>query len=208
VTSGFIFEGICCVREGTVSEEKPKFQVTDKRFWVNDENMLERAEVPQERYPSFVEELKARTEAAEQKLKERLAALESENQAFRERLDRRMQDEVERRTAEVISDLLEVLDNLELALEAAVEGMDGKSLREGVELCARLFRTKLAAYGVEVLELDGRPFDPQVAEAVAVSPVDDSAKDSVVLETVQRGYRIGERVLRPARVRVGRYQPV
>ncbi len=191
-----------------MSEEKPKFQVTDKRFWVNDENMLERAEVPQERYPSFVEELKARTEAAERKLKERLATLESENQAFRERLDRRMQDEVERRTGEVISDLLEVLDNLELALGAAVEEVDGKSLREGVELCARLFRTKLATYGVEALELDGRPFDPQVAEAVAVSPVDDPAKDSVVLETVQRGYRIGERVLRPARVRVGRYQPV
>lgn len=187
-------------------EERPKFQVTDKRFWVVDKDIEKRAEIPKERYPSFVEELKARTEAAEQKLKERLATLEQENAAFRDRLDRRMREEVRRQVAAVVEDLLEVLDNLERALTASRQAEDAAALRDGLELCVRLFRSKLAALGVEEMDLTGSAFDPELAEAVGVVGVSDPAADGKVVETVQKGYRIDDRVLRHARVRVGRFE--
>ncbi|GAB4232412.1 MAG: hypothetical protein Kow00109_04850 [Acidobacteriota bacterium] len=189
-----------------MAEERPKFQVTDKRFWVVDQDLEKRAEIPKERYPSFVEELKARTEAAERKLKERLASLERENEAFRERLDRRLQEEVRGRVAAVLESLLEVLDNLERALEASRENADVAVLRDGVELCLRLFRSKLAALGVEEMDLTGGAFDPELAEAVGVVPVRDPDADGKVVETLQKGYRMGDRVLRHARVRVGKLE--
>lgn len=187
-------------------EEQPRFQVSDRRFWVTDESRIETASVPDRKYPTFVEELKARTELAEQRLKEKLDSLDKENEAFRARLTREFEKRLEKERLDLLHEFLEILDNFELALEAGQQAADFESLREGVRLNLDLFLSRLKALGVEPIDALNRPFDPHEAEAVGTVDVDDPERDQVVVEIVKRGYRCREQLLRPALVRVGRYQ--
>ena len=110
------------------------FQVTDRRFWVEDESTLEKAAIPSTKYPSFVEELKARTELAEQKLREKIQKLEEDNDAFRQRLRGEMKKRLEQDKLNLFRDFLEIIDNFERALLAAQESPSFDGLKEGVEL--------------------------------------------------------------------------
>lgn len=187
-------------------KETPRFQVTDRRFWVEDEAAIERATPPEKQYPSYVEELRTRTELAEKRLKERLAELEEENAAFRQRLNAQVEQRVEQQKAQLLQSFLEIVDNLERALEAAGTQPDLETLKKGVELNLELFRSKLRQAGVEPLEHLGEPFDPREAEAMTVVDVEDPGQDHRVIQVLERGYRLGETILRPAKVTVGRYQ--
>ena len=191
---------------GKEEEEKQdlRFQVTDKRFWVDDATIIDKAKPSDPKLPSFVEELKARTEAAEQKLRERVEILQRENDAFRERIDRQVEQRVRRGKAEMIRNLLEVVDNLERALEAASEAPDS-SLRQGVALNLELFLGKLKAEGVQPLDSLGSPFDPNLAEAIGTADVTESERDGTIVEVIQKGYVWDEELLRPAIVRVGKF---
>jgi molecular chaperone GrpE len=116
---------------------------------------------------------------------------------------------VEAERAQVAQSLLEALDELELAWDAS-QGAGGadtpalRSLAEGVRLTLQGLAKRVGELGAERIEVVGRPFDPRVAEAVDVVIVADPGRDDVVVEEVRPGWRIGSRVLRPARVRVGR----
>ena len=181
-------------------------QVTDRRFWAQDESAEEKASIPTKQYPSLVEELKTRTELAEQKLKEKVEKLHQENEAFRGRLSKDMDRRVEREKLELFGNFLELIDNLERALKAAQQTLSFEALKEGVQLNLELFLSKLKSLGIEPMDLLHKPFDPHEAEAVGVVAVDDPALDQHVIEVVQRGFRRGDQVLRPARVRTGQYQ--
>lgn len=180
-----------------------RFQVADKRFWVVDESAEEDAEVPAPKYPSFVEELKERAELAESRLKTRLEELDQENQAYRARVRKEMKRRFEREKLALLTAFLEVVDNMERALEASVSGGSPEALKEGVELNLQLLLSKLNSNGVEPLKVMGSPFDPRESEAVGTIPTDNPEEDQVVLEVLQNGYRCGDHLLRPARVRVG-----
>ena len=181
-------------------------QVTDRRFWAQDESAEEKASIPTKQYPSLVEELKTRTELAEQKLKEKVEKLHQENEAFRGRLSKDMDRRVEQEKLELFGNFLELIDNLERALKAAQQTPSFEALKEGVQLNLELFLSKLKSLGIEPMDLLHKPFDPHEAEAVGVVAVDDPALDQHVIEVVQRGFRRGDQVLRPARVRTGQYQ--
>jgi molecular chaperone GrpE len=135
------------------------------------------------------------------------AALTEDNKAFRGRLEREKARVVEAERASVAQGLLEAGDDLERAL-AAVTGASGadalSTLAEGVRLSLAALQRRIAGLGAERIPVTGAPFDPHVAEAIDAVAVADAAQDGVVLQEVRPGYRIGERVLRPARVRVGR----
>ncbi len=75
---------------------------------------------------------------------------------------------------------------------------------EGLQLSLGALQKRIAELGAERLLVEGLPFDPQLAEAVDMVPVTDAAQDGSVVQEVRAGYRIEDRVLRPARVRVGR----
>ncbi len=187
-------------------KEESKIQVTDRRFWAQDESAEEKASIPTKQYPSLVEELKTRTELAERKLKEKVEKLHQENEAFRGRLSKDMDRRVEQEKLELFGNFLELSDNLERALKAAQQTLSFEALKEGVQLNLELFLSKLKSLGIEPMDLLHKPFDPHEAEAVGVVGVDDPALDQHVIEVVQRGFRWGEQVLRPARVRTGQYQ--
>lgn len=181
-------------------KETHGIRVDDRRFWANDEDALDRAPIPEKKYPSFIEELKSRTELAEQRLKDKVRKLDEENEAFRERLTREMEKRLEREKQKVLLGFLEVVDNLERALLLSA---DVSSLKEGLRLNIELFLGQLKAHGVEPIDPIQQPFDPNEAEAVGVVAVDQPDLDQRVVEVVQKGYRLGDQLIRPARVRVG-----
>lgn len=152
-------------------------------------------------YPSFVEELRARAEAAERRAREAIAGAEAELDAVRVRLQRDLDRRVAQARSGLLSSVLEVVDNLDRAATVADE--TSGSVAEGIRLIRSQLLTILRAEGVEPIETIGQPYDPHVAEAVLVEPVEPD-RDGVVLEELQRGYRLGETVLRPARVKVGK----
>jgi len=137
------------------------------------------------------------------------AALLEDNKAFRQRTEREKARVVEAERASVAQALLEASDDLERAL-AAVSGAGdagGEALRglvDGVRLSLAALHKRIAEIGAVRIPVAGHPFDPRVAEAVDTVPVAHAEQDGVVLHEVRPGYRIGDRVLRPARVRVGR----
>ncbi len=187
-------------------KEESKIQVTDRRFWAQDESAEEKASIPTQRYPSLVEELKTRTELAERKLKEKVEILHQENEAFRVRLSKDMDRRMKQEKLELFGNFLELIDNFERALKAAQESLSFEALKEGVQLNLELFLSKLKSLGIEPMDPIHKPFDPHEAEAMGVVAVDDPDLDQQVVEVVQRGFRWGEQVLRPARVLIGQYQ--
>jgi molecular chaperone GrpE len=108
----------------------------------------------------------------------------------------------------VLRDLLEIADNLERATASWGEdnGGDAKLIRDGVELVLRQFRSKLERYQVRPVESVGLPFDPRFHEAISQVPSAD-AKPGSVLNELQKGYLIGEKLLRPALVVVAAAPP-
>ena len=187
-------------------KKESKIQVNDRRFWAQDESAEEKASIPTKKYPSLIEELKTRTELAEQKLKEKVATLHQENEAFRLRLEKDLEKRLEREKLELFRNFLEIFDNFERALQAAQETPSFEALNEGVRLNLELFLNKLRSLGIESMDVLHQPFNPHEAESVGVVAVDDPDLDQHVAEVLQRGFRWGEQILRPARVRIGQYQ--
>jgi molecular chaperone GrpE len=137
------------------------------------------------------------------------AALVEDNKAFRQRLERERARVVEAERIKVAQALLEAADDLERALAAVSTNEDaqGEALRtlaEGVRLSLASLHKRIAELGAQRIAVQGQRFDPHLAEAIDIIPVADAAQDGVVLHEVRPGYRVGERILRPARVRVGR----
>ncbi len=154
------------------------------------------------------------TAASESSLEERLAAANAradENYEkfllavadfdnFKKRLQRDIDSTVSSRRRMLIERFLPVLDNLERALQS---NAGGDALRGGVEQTVRGFEAVLAGEGVKAIEVAGQPFDPRVAEAVGTIASDGAAEDTVVNVT-QKGYMLGEELLRPAKVIVAK----
>ncbi|WP_242344096.1 nucleotide exchange factor GrpE [Anaeromyxobacter terrae] len=150
----------------------------------------------------------AAQEARIDELTRAYAALVEDNKAFRQRLERERARLVEAERINVVQGLLEAADDLERALAAAsageAQGDAFKSLAEGVRLSLVSLHKRISELGAQKIPVQGQPFDPHIAEAIDVIPVADAAQDGLVLHEIRAGYRIGDRVLRPARVRVGR----
>jgi molecular chaperone GrpE len=132
------------------------------------------------------------------------AALVEDNKAFRQRLEREKARVLEAERVALAQTLLEAADDVERAL-AAVGGDEATGpLAEGVRLSLATLHQRIARLGAERIQVLGEPFDPHVAEALDVVTVGDADQDGRVVQEIRAGWRIGDRVLRPARVRVGR----
>ena len=146
---------------------------------------------------SEVDNLRAERDA----LLDRLARLQAEFDNARKRATREQQEFREFAAADVIKNILPVLDSFERALKAPAGGSN--DLRSGLELIYRQFQDALQKMGVQPIESVGKPFDPRVHEAVEMVDTTE-AQDHQVLDEFQRGYNYKGRLLRPAMVRVAR----
>jgi molecular chaperone GrpE len=135
-------------------------------------------------------------------LQDRLLRLAAEFDNYRKRIDRDRRDQADAAVASAIEDLLPIVDNLDRALEAPA-GEDADSYREGVELIHRQMLDLLRRRGVTPIESVGADFDPQLHQAVAheASP---EHREGEVMEEFRRGYKLGDRLLRPAMVKVAK----
>jgi molecular chaperone GrpE len=194
-------------------EGTDEIRVTDRRRIYLDPNgaasSSEAADTPSLK-PTYVEELEARTKAAEklaQEVQSRFdqlrAKLQQETDETRQRLNRSADERAERQTADFIAGLLPVLDNMHRAMEAAESGGTPDQISEGVRQTAASFENALAAAGVDPIESVGHDFDPLLHEAVDTIEVEPDMEGKVI-EEYSRGYQMGERLLRPSRVKVGR----
>ncbi len=137
-------------------------------------------------------------------LLERLQRLAAEFDNFRKRSARDQAAFAGRANERLVKELIPILDDLGRALEAAAEHEEAR-LEEGVRLVHRSLAGLLAKEGLAEIETDGK-FDPHVHEALLSQPSD--AEEGSVIEVVQKGYMLGDRVLRPARVVVASAPPV
>jgi len=161
---------------------------------------------PEERIAKLEEELRLKADEAITNRDRYLRAVaEAEN--FRKRLQKDKGDAIRFANETLLRDLLHVVDNLELAIEHAELGGNGKSVREGVELTLRLFRDVLERHGVkELSDPTGAAFDPSTQEAAEVQTHRKLNPNTVIRQQV-KGYRFNDRLLRPARVVVSGSPP-
>jgi molecular chaperone GrpE len=121
---------------------------------------------------------------------------------FRKRMTSEVQAAAARGKGELVRDVVPVLDDLERAIAAAgldPEGDSEDGLSHGVLLVFRSLRETLSRNGIEALDPKGEKFDPNLHEALSTRP-DDGAEAGTVVEVMQKGYRLGEQLVRPARV--------
>jgi molecular chaperone GrpE len=130
---------------------------------------------------------------------DRLARLQAEFDNFRKRSVRDQQDFRDYALAEALKLLLPILDSLDRALKAG--GVSVQDFRSGIELIDKQFHDALARLGVEPIPAEGEVFDPNQHQAVQMVDTNEVA-DNHVIDELQRGYRIKDRLLRPAMVRV------
>ena len=194
-------------------DEQNELRVTDRRRIYldpdNTEQVNEESEQPNLK-PSYVEELEARTKTAEQKLLEVQSRfdqlkqqLQRETDETRQRLNRSADERAANEKAKFISSLLPVMDDLDRAVQAANDNTSADSLLQGIRGIATRFQNALASAGVEPISAIGETFDPELHEAVDTADTNPEM-DGKVIDEYGRGFRLGERLLRPVRVKVGR----
>ena len=197
-----------------MDNEDNELRVTDRRRIYLDNEGAEHVNAEREQpnlKPSYVEELETRTKAAERKVQEVQGRfdqlrqqLQRETDETRQRLNRSAEERAAGEIAKFISTLLPVMDNLNRAIEAAdAENTSHEALLEGIRGIATSFQSALIGAGVEPIESVGGPFDPELHEAVDTAET-GGEMDGKVIQEYSRGFRMGDRLLRPARVKVGR----
>ena len=191
--------------------EPEKIRVTDRRRIYLQDGETNGSQVSEPSLkPKYVEELEARVKAAEQKLlevqsrfDELRAQLQRETDDTRQRLNRAADQRAQREKATFIAGLLPVLDNLQRAIEAAESGSSREAIIDGLKSTTSSFDSALTAASIVPVDSIGETFDPELHDAVDTITVEPEREGRVTAEYA-RGYRIGERLLRPARVQVGR----
>jgi molecular chaperone GrpE len=153
-----------------------------------------------------VERLQAELEAARRRVNELARGLQDltkDREEFKQRITRERERMIDVERGNVARTLLEAIDELDLALAASQQ--DTSPLAQGVRMIRDSLLSKAQATGIERIQVVGRPYDPNVAEAadMEVTPVQDD--DQKVVAEFRAGYRLKDRIIRPARVKVARY---
>lgn len=149
-----------------------------------------------ETQPDPLDELRRERDA----LQDRLLRTAAEFDNYRKRMDRERRDLADYSASEVIKDLLPIIDNLERAMQAAAQD---DPLRKGVELIHKQMLEMLRKRSVTPIEALGTDFDPNFHQAV-IHEESEQHREGEVMEELQRGYVVGDRLLRPAMVKVAK----
>ena len=151
-----------------------------------------------------------RARLAEDRLAEVLGAyrkLKTDNEGHRERITRNLDRRYEQRREKLLLKFIDILDNLDRALEAAQISYAGEPLLEGMVLVRTQLLQTLQDEGLERIPVVGRPFDPHLSESVGTQPVTDPDQDHVVVKEHMRGYRLNGKIARASTVVIGVYTP-
>ena len=143
----------------------------------------------------------ARQEVA--KMRDAMLRMQAETENTRKRLTRELERSRKRALERVMKDLLDVRDSMERGLELDLEAATVQSLVEGQQLTLRMLSKVLQDHDLELIDPTGEPFDPELHEAMTVLPSAEH-EENTVIEVLQKGFRLHDRLVRPARVVVSR----
>ncbi len=205
------------INEEITEEETTEIPFNDKRRF-NDEGKRVKSDEKAEKAKSVeviklendLKDERIRRESAEAKLvgvqakfDELKTQMERETQEMRQRLMKTLEDRAKQGQFNFLTTLLPVLDNLNLAINASEQDSSFEHLLSGVKGTARSFESALTSVGVEPLQAVGAIFDPELHEAVDMVAVEPENDEKIVSE-FSRGYKFGDKLLRPAKVQVGK----
>jgi molecular chaperone GrpE len=189
-------------------EQDIPVKVVDRRWWANADPSAPASDASSTPLkPTYVEQLEQQVAEKDKQIQEYLTKYRQASSEFEEmrlRLRREISKDIERTRREILSELLEVVDNLERAIDAAKRSPSVDTVLQGVDMVRRQFLSKLEGLGVRPIESGDSRFDPALHEAVTTVPATTADQDGMIVGVIRSGYRIGEDVLRPAAVAVAR----
>ena len=192
--------------DGPASPEKGGEEPRDRAVLPDESQASGSLELPVG--PNAALEFHRRARLAEDRLAEVLAAyrqVKTENEEYRERTTRNIERRYEQRRERLLLKFIDILDNLDRALEAAEQSYAGNPLIEGLILVRTQLLQTLQEEGLERIPVLGLAFDPAVAESVGSQPVEEAEHHHIVVKELLRGYRLNGRIARPSRVVIGEY---
>lgn len=184
--------------EDEVTEDLMDNDITEQPNTAKDDFGDEQASEQIQKLLTVVEQLNKELEAT----KEQLTRAHADAQNANRRLLREAQNLREQAAEDIVKRLLPVLDNFERTIEAAESGASLEAVLEGVKLIDKQIRTILDSYHVKPIQALGARFDPEFHEVVFHEPSEH--EDETVIEEIEKGYTIGEKVLRPSKVKVSK----
>lgn len=184
------------------AEEVTTSDVESEEVEVEAESVAETETVEQNPEFDEFETLKEQTE----QLEDQVLRLQAEIANMRRTHTRDRQEAAKYRSANLASKLVDALDNLERALDSEIESEDGLALKKGVEMVYQQLIQGFNEENIEVVNPLNEPFDPNFEQAVSVMPAEEGVEDNTVVHVVQKGYKIDNRVIRPAMVIVAQQQ--
>lgn len=182
------------VNEETSNEEEPTIEVLDEEDVDETTSSQEESSEHEEKLTELQNEY--------DKVYDRLLRLQAEYDNFKRRTQKEKESASKYKAQDLAEDLLPVLDNFDRALEQEVSE-EAQGFKDGVEMVYRQLVDSLKTHGVEEIEALGEPFDPNMHHAV-MQDEDDSKPENTVLEEMQKGYLLKDRVIRPAMVKVNK----
>jgi len=190
------------------SEHDIPVKIVDRRWWAANPEGTAEGDVPAApAKPTYVEQLEQQVADKDRLIQEYIAKYRQASSEFEDarlRLRREISKDVERARREVLAEILEVVDNLDRAVESAARAQSVEAVVQGVELVRRHFLSKLEGLGVTRIDAEAQPFDPELHEAITTVPAASPDQDGTVVGIVRHGYRVGNDVLRPAGVAVAK----
>lgn len=182
------------------SPENAEMPADEKQIEKEVEEQVEEKEAPKDEKKAEVERLQAELGEA----KDKYLRLYSEFENFRRRSARERLDLVQTANQELVQDLLPVMDDFERASQSFSEDNDAKSVKEGMELIHNKFKKVLEQKGVKPMEnKEGMDFDPDIHEAITQIPAPKDKLKGKVVDVIEKGYFLNEKVIRFAKVVIG-----
>ena len=191
-------------------QETSKFTVSDRRHWAHEDENGDLNSEPEERLPSYVQQLKDQAEAKDKQLREYIVAYKAktaETDEIRIRLQKENENRLEQIKADFFKKLIPIVDNFNRAINSAQSSADYESLKKGIEITQSQLLTTLKESGVETIPTSGRKFNPQTDEAFMTEDTTDPDKDNEIVEELESGYLFKDKLLKPAKVKVAKLKP-
>ncbi|MFG6148467.1 nucleotide exchange factor GrpE [Halobacillus sp. B23F22_1] len=180
-------------------EEKKQKEVSEQEI-IDQSNENETAEKSQAEVVEENSELDQLREEKEE-IHNRLLRLQADYDNFRRRTQKEKEADRKYKAQSLVEELIPVLDNFERALQVEVDGESAQNFASGMKMVYDQFQAALDKEGVEEIPAQGEVFDPHLHQAV-MQVEDDNYESNVVVEQLQKGYRLNDRVIRPAMVKV------
>lgn len=194
------FEEVTYMDENKQQSEEMN-QTDDQQEEVVENPEVEILEEEQENQEEQEDTEKAQLKQEKDEAEQRLVRLQADYDNFRRRTQKERENDMKYRSQDLINELLPVLDNFERALQVEVNDDSAQNFVEGMNMVYRQLKDALTKEGVEEIPAQGEPFDPHMHQAV-MQVEDENYDSNVVVEELQKGYKLKDRVIRPAMVKV------